>query len=359
MKILVVVEDWISFYIQAEALLKGFKQLGVDYKAVTIKEARANEEVFKEERWEAVLGVGSWYGWEYLVKTPTSYGLNVLPWLVSNGGVNKPEVIESLNSLNKWFTPSEFCRQKFSQSGLNDQNIEVIPEAVDDNFWQPQPINQTDDFANLLSITSSLELENKFDILKAKKTGVPILFTMGGDATSKGAQEVLFALGRLEPDLPWIYIIKTLPQKHSFRRGLEEFTIITRQNLDGRVRYIMGEFSQEFIRGLINICDIYVAPSRGEGFGLPFVQAGMCGKPVISIDALSIKEIVVSGETGFLVKPRKVGSEVRANVNDLADKLKKLIEHKELREAMGKRGMEYCRKKFNTRVVAQQFLEKL
>lgn len=343
MKLLVVVEDWISFYVQAEALVKGLKQLGVECQTITIKEAKANEGVFKNQAWQSVLGVGSWHGWEYLVKKPLDYGLKVVPWLVSNGGVSKPEVVNLLNGLGKWFTPSAYCRQKFSQSGLVEQNIEVIPEAVDDQVWQPLPPGEVESYFKLLSITP----------------GTPILLTMGGDATSKGAQEVLRALERLKPDLPWIYIIKTWPQEHTFKRGLEEFKIISKLNLGGKVRYVMGEFSQEFIRGLINMCDIYVAPSRGEGFGLPFVQAGMCGKPIISIDALSIKEIVVSGETGFLVKSRKLGEEVRADINDLKDKLERLLIDKNLRETMGQRGMEHCRSNYSPTVIAKRFLEKL
>ncbi len=344
MKLLVVVEDWISFYVQAEALVKGLRQLGVECRTVTIKEAKADEKVFREEAWRAVLGVGSWYGWEYLVQRPMHYGLQVVPWLVSNGGVNKPEVVKLLNGLKGWFTPSKFCRLKFSQSGLVSQKIEVIPEAVDDELWRPLPSGEIENFANQLSVTDGQ---------------TPILLTMGGDATSKGAQEVLRALGRLKPDLPWMYIIKTWPQEHTFKRGLEEFKIITKLNLRERVRYIMGEFSKEFIVGLINMCDIYVAPSRGEGFGLPFVQAGMCGKPVISIDALSIKEIVVPEKTGFLVKSRNVGGEVRADINDLGDKLERLIRDKELRNVMGRQGMEWCRANFSPRIIAQQFLEKL
>ena len=38
---------------------------------------------------------------------------------------------------------------------------------------------------------------------------------------------------------------------------------------------------------LIAACDIYAAPSRLEGFGMPQVEAGACGKPVIGIKAMA------------------------------------------------------------------------
>ncbi len=51
---------------------------------------------------------------------------------------------------------------------------------------------------------------------------------------------------------------------------------------------------------LMNTCDIYAAPSRLEGFGMPQVEAGACGKAVLGINAMAMKETLVHGETAFL-----------------------------------------------------------
>ena len=56
---------------------------------------------------------------------------------------------------------------------------------------------------------------------------------------------------------------------------------------------------------LIGSCDIYAAPSRLEGFGMPQVEAGACGKPVIGLKAMGMLDTLVHGETAFLANVAK------------------------------------------------------
>ena len=50
--------------------------------------------------------------------------------------------------------------------------------------------------------------------------------------------------------------------------------------------------SEEQMAGLFNACDCYVAPSFGEGFNLPVLQAMACGKPVIATDWSGHEEFI-------------------------------------------------------------------
>ena len=51
--------------------------------------------------------------------------------------------------------------------------------------------------------------------------------------------------------------------------------------------------------GLYNACALYVFPSRGEGFGLPVLEAMACGAPVIGADAASLPEVIGYPEAMF------------------------------------------------------------
>ncbi|MDA8584865.1 glycosyltransferase family 4 protein [Rhodobacteraceae bacterium] len=62
--------------------------------------------------------------------------------------------------------------------------------------------------------------------------------------------------------------------------------------------------------------DIYVAPQRWEGFGLTPLEAMSCGVPVVATRVGAFEDLVVSGETGFLVPPEDV-----AELTDATDKL--------------------------------------
>ena len=131
---------------------------------------------------------------------------------------------------------------------------------------------------------------------------------------------------------------------------------------------------------LLNACDIYAAPSRLEGYGMVQVEAQACAKPVISINEMGPKETVVHGETGFLAnvvdivelneewvyphmgfeehkkiqfdKPKIFA--YRANSDEIADYLLKLLTNAELREKMGNAGRAHSVENFEYHKIAKE-----
>jgi glycogen synthase len=87
-------------------------------------------------------------------------------------------------------------------------------------------------------------------------------------------------------------------------------------------------------------CDIFVAPSRFESFGLVFVEAMMFGKPVIGTSVGGIPEVVKDGVTGILVPPDDPVSLEAAIV--------RLAKSTSTRLAMGKAGRERYEESFTT-----------
>jgi glycosyltransferase involved in cell wall biosynthesis len=78
---------------------------------------------------------------------------------------------------------------------------------------------------------------------------------------------------------------------------------------------------------IMRCIDLLVLPSREESFGLVLVEAGALGKPVIATRTQGPTEIVVDGETGFLVD---VDNEVQ-----LAEKIETLLSCESERQRMG------------------------
>ncbi len=355
MKILLLVQDWISFYNQAEALALGLKQIGADFKMVLITEVEKSDKIYEEYKPDLVVGVGSWHKYNEFVKKPLSLGIKVLPWVVSDDLID--DHIEGYNQLDLILTTSNYCKEVFVRDGIKPEKIKILLEAVDDDFWKKISKTEEEEFLKMLSVKSSFKIEEKYDLVKAKSEGVPLILTMGGDVTSKGAQEVLRALANLDKNLKWFYLMKAWPQEHTFKRGQEEFALIKKFGLENRIRYMVTDFSIEFVKNLTNICDIYVAPSRGEGFGLPFVQAELCEKPIISVEALSIVDVVDNGKTGFLAKSMEEDGILKANIEELTMYLDKLIRDKNLREEMGANGRKFAIKNFSPKLIAGKLVE--
>jgi glycosyltransferase involved in cell wall biosynthesis len=65
--------------------------------------------------------------------------------------------------------------------------------------------------------------------------------------------------------------------------------------------HFLGQVSEEEKVALLRACDVYVLPSRYEGFGLPLLEAMACGAPIVASDVPVIHEILRDGENGLLV----------------------------------------------------------
>ena len=355
---LLVAEHGYSFVNQAQALSKGLSKIGINNVVERVDSFCTPYQKLQVFKPEVVIGIGSWHSYPTLVKEPQKLGFKVVPWLVSDGKIN--QFIDGYNQLELILTPSQHCKQIFIRDGLNEKIIKVLPEAVDPDFWYQIGETEITSILKLISISDPvLSLSFKFDLNRLHKEKVPILFTTGGDATSKGAQEVISALAKINKKIGkrgWLYLIKTWPSTGSFDHSREELELARKFGLLENIRYIVGEFSQEFMRGLMSLCDIYIAPSRSEGFGLPLVEAQMCGKPVISIEATSTREIIKHGETGFLAKANFDEGYPRAEIKDLSRFIEVLLTDKQLRSKIGRNAKTHAVEKFNPKTIAQQML---
>ena len=65
----------------------------------------------------------------------------------------------------------------------------------------------------------------------------------------------------------------------------------------------LGMVSDEVLQNLYQSCDLFVAPSLYESFGLIYLEAMNYAKPVIGCNAGGIPEVVDHGVTGTLVEP--------------------------------------------------------
>lgn len=108
--------------------------------------------------------------------------------------------------------------------------------------------------------------------------------------------------------------------------------------------HTLGRVDDSRLLRLYEGCDVLVAPSRYESFGLVLVEAMTFGKPVVASRVGGMESIVDPGVTGLLVEPD--------DVSGLGEALAKLLSSAELRAEMGSAGRARYESKFSEEVTA-------
>lgn len=112
-----------------------------------------------------------------------------------------------------------------------------------------------------------------------------------------------------------------------------------------------GKLPLEEVKKKMKDCYCLVAPSMSEGLPRVIMEAMALGKPVVGSNVGGIPELIKDGETGFLFE---VG-----NSNELAGKLRALLDNKELAIKMGQKGREFVKNKFSNEKYIQNYIQML
>ncbi len=170
--------------------------------------------------------------------------------------------IEPINTLvDEVWVPSEYVRRCFVDGGVKPDRVFVIPNGVDTHRFNPQaPVLQ-------------LPTKAKFRFL-----------FVGGTIFRKGIDILLEAYARaFGPGDDVCLLVKDLGAD-TFYRGQNLRERVLAMAADARnpeIVYLGNDLSGEQMPGLYVACDCLVHPYRGEGFGLPIVEAMACGLPVV------------------------------------------------------------------------------
>lgn len=354
---------------QGNLLYQGLLETGVNALAVHYDSPLEKEWYYSWFKPDVVVGVGYWGYCPQLVLHPQRFGVQPVPWLVADGYIANYQDV--LNQLPLILVTSQWVKEMYMRDGINGDKIAVLPVGCNTNRFVPmsQQHPRVKAFRESMGVAPD-EL---------------MLLTIGGDACSKGAREVMQALSQLSGEVPdnWKYICKVWPQERSSKQNKADLELAEELGLRDKVNYVTSIVSREQMPYLINACDIYVGPSRLEGFGMPQVEAGACEKPVIGIRAMGMLDTLVHGETALLAgvaeeivtsevvvgkesgfdtsrkvvfpKPRTV--DYRADVNDIRQHLQRLMTDAAYREQLGKAARKRVTANFDYRVIARQFIQ--
>ncbi|MEA3445108.1 MAG: glycosyltransferase [Bacteroidota bacterium] len=93
------------------------------------------------------------------------------------------------------------------------------------------------------------------------------------------------------------------------------------------------------IKSFMESIDVFVLPSRWEGFGYVLAEAMASAKPIVAYNVSSNPELVIDMKNGFLVE--------KGNINELYNRIQKLLNDTELRKQFGENGRRIVHEKFD------------
>src|SRR6476660_1033022 len=105
---------------------------------------------------------------------------------------------------------------------------------------------------------------------------------------------------------------------------------------------------------------VFVCPSIYEPFGIINLEAMACETAVVASDVGGIKEVVIDGETGFLVPLEQMNESPFEATNpekfarDLAARINQLMNDRQLRERFGKAGRKRAEENFSWAAIAEK-----
>jgi starch synthase len=218
--------------------------------------------------------------------------------------------------------------------GARPDRVHVIHNGIDPEVYKPQP---------------SQEALNRFGIDSSK----PFAFFNGRMTRQKGVALLLAAALKTDPRHQLVIVASSpdTPELAAEVAALAERVRSERGNLIWIDHFI----SLEDLIHLHSSATLFVCPSIYEPFGLVILEAMACESAVVASRVGGIPEIVVEGETGYLVDYN--ADDTEAFTTALAARIEQVLSDEPLAAQMGKAGRRRVVQHFGWPKIAERTVE--
>jgi len=189
------------------------------------------------------------------------HGINI-QWIVFETDRVPDIIMPCVQAADQVWVPSTWGQNVLIQNGVASSRIRVVPEGVDSHSFSPDPQRLADWTRPFRFLTIS-----KYERRK------------GIDET----MESFAAVFGNRPDVE--LLIKSHYHGNVIVDSSEKFRSLNQKIAElgvNNIKLLWGEIVQDDLIALYRRCDAFVLPTRGEGWGLPLIEAAASGLPIIS-----------------------------------------------------------------------------
>jgi len=186
---------------------------------------------------------------------PYFKGTNI-QWIVFES-TRVPEIVMNTMLVSDLvWVPSEWGRQTLIANSMSSDQVDVVPEGVSADLYHPYFARRDDSVTRFLTLGKFEERKSQMETVLAWSSA------FGND-----------------PGVELVIKTDHFVNVENKTQSLNNF--LAQLGLDN-VRPIWGKADSESIIDLYRSSDVFVLPSKGEGWGLPMIEAAATGLPIIT-----------------------------------------------------------------------------
>jgi glycosyltransferase involved in cell wall biosynthesis len=230
-----------------------------------------------------------------LLHPQQGYSLQIQPF--EYGSVPKSWAEQMPRTLDQIWCPSEYVRRLYIDAGVPAERTFVLPWGVDPEIFHPgvAPID-------------------------VGKDSTFVFLFVGGAIWRKGIDTLLDAyLAEFTPNDDVALIVKTIETTtfYNNQNSSERIIGLMKRTDVPIVRYSQEAFTDQTLASLYRRANALILPYRGEGFGLPVLEAMACGTPPIVTRGGATDDFVTDA-TGYRMDAQRVPIAPSASGEELA-----------------------------------------
>jgi glycosyltransferase involved in cell wall biosynthesis len=207
----------------------------------------------------------------------------IVPW--EHHAVPRAWVSEIERSVDELWVPSQFVAQAFVSGGVDSGCVHVIPNGFATDVFNPK-------------------------VAPWRPTGCRscVFLFVGGTIRRKGVDLLMQAYAdafSADDDVTLIFKDSGASSFYLHNNLLLQIQKVARTTTGPSVIVLKDDMDDPTLASLYRGCDAFVLPYRGEGFGMPLMEAMACGKPVVTTAAGPALEFC-SQEFAYLIPAAEV-----------------------------------------------------